>query len=51
MRWRLSTRGIVLLGLTYGILNEGLVAQTLVRYDHVPIDRFDRYIYGLVETR
>ena len=46
LHWRLSTHGVFLLGLAYGILNEGLVAQTLVRYDHVPIVKFDRYIYA-----
>ena len=45
LRWRLSTAGIFLLGVAYGIVNEGLLAQTLVRYEHVPIDTFDRYIY------
>ena len=46
VRWRLSTAGVFLLGLAYGILNEGLIAQTLLRSEHVPIDKFDHYIYA-----
>lgn len=45
-RWRLSTAGLFVLGLAYGIWNEGLLAQTLIRVEHVPIDTFDRYIYA-----
>src|SRR5262249_29896854 len=45
LRWQLSTAGMFLQGLAYGIVNEGLLAQTLVRSDHVPIDKFDHYIY------
>ena len=45
-RWRISMAGVFLLGLAYGIWNEGLLAQTLIRFDHVPINRFDRYIYA-----
>lgn len=45
LRWRLPTAGIFLLGLAYGIVNEGLLAQTLVRFEHVPIDQFDHYVY------
>jgi hypothetical protein len=44
LRWRLPVIGLFLLGLAYGLLNEGLVAQTLIRAEHVPIDRFDRYL-------
>jgi hypothetical protein len=46
LRWRLSTGGVFVLGLAYGILNEGLIAQTLLRSEHVPIDKFDHYIYA-----
>src|SRR5262249_49671180 len=46
LRRRLSTAGVFLQGLAYGIVNEGLLAQTLVRSDHVPIDKFDHYIYA-----
>src|SRR5262249_31831552 len=45
VRWRLCTLGVFILGLAYGIGNEGLLAQTLVRSEHVPIDRFDHYAY------
>jgi hypothetical protein len=45
-RWRLSSRGVFTLGLAYGILNEGSLAQTLMRLDHVPVDRFDAYVYA-----
>jgi hypothetical protein len=44
IRWRLSVLGVFLWGLAYGILNEGLLAQTLIRFEHVPINKFDRYI-------
>lgn len=43
IRWRLRTPGIFLLGLAYGLLNEGLIAQTLIRYERVPVANFDRY--------
>ena len=45
LRLRLSAAGVFLLGLAYGIVNEGLLAQTLLRNEHVPIDTFDHYIY------
>jgi hypothetical protein len=44
LRWRLSVLGLFLWGLAYGILNEGLLAQTLIRFEHVPIDKFDHYV-------
>jgi len=43
-RWRLSNHAVFVLGLAYGILNEGLLAQTLVRFDDLPIREFDRYL-------
>lgn len=43
-RWELPTLGVVLLGLAYGILNEGLLAQTLLRVEQVPIRNFDHYL-------
>jgi hypothetical protein len=46
IRWRLRMPGLFLLGLAYGFLNEGLVAQTLIRYEHVPMKDFDHYICG-----
>lgn len=45
-RRRISLAGVFILGLAYGIWNEGLLAQTLIRLDHVPINKFDRYIYS-----
>ena len=44
LRWRLSTPGVFVIGLAYGIWNEGLLAQTLMRFQHVPINKFDHYI-------
>jgi hypothetical protein len=46
VRRRLSTSGVFTLGVAYGILNEGSLAQTLMRFDHVPVDRFDGYFYA-----
>jgi hypothetical protein len=43
VRWRLRTLGLFFLGLAYGLLNEGLVAQTLIRYQRVPMRNFDGY--------
>jgi hypothetical protein len=43
-RCRLSIAGTFFLGLAYGVLNEDLLAKTLLRHDHVPIDKFDHYI-------
>jgi hypothetical protein len=34
--------GGFLLGLGYGIWNEGLLAQTLLRFDQIPIAQFPR---------
>jgi hypothetical protein len=46
LRRGLSLAGVFLLGLAYGILNEGLLAQTLLRFENVPINKFDHYIYA-----
>ncbi len=46
IRWRLGTLGIFVLGLAYGFLNEGLLAQTLIRAERVPMPNFDRYLYA-----
>lgn len=46
IRWRLSNAGLFPLGLAYGLLNEGLVAQTLIRDEHVPVANFDHYVYA-----
>ena len=45
-RQKLATAGIFLLGLAYGIWNEGLLAQTLLRRQQVPMPQFDRYLYS-----
>jgi hypothetical protein len=34
LRWQLSNFGVFLLGLAYGIWNEGLLAQTLIRAEY-----------------
>jgi hypothetical protein len=44
IRCRLGTAGVFLLGLAYGLLNEGLIAQTLIRYQRVPMPNFDGYL-------
>ena len=46
VRRRLASVGVFVLGLAYGLLNEGLIAQTLIRADRVPMPNFDRYVYG-----
>jgi len=46
VRWRLGTLGIFILGLAYGFLNEGLIAQTLIRAEGVPLPNFNHYIYA-----
>ena len=43
-RLRLSSLAVFLLGLAYGLFNEGLLAQTLVRAEGVPISAFDHYM-------
>jgi hypothetical protein len=45
VRRRLPNRSVFMLGLAYGILNEGSLAQSLMRIDRVPVDRFDSYVY------
>jgi hypothetical protein len=40
-RKQISMAGVFVLGLAYGIWNEGLLAQTLIRFDHIPINKFD----------
>ncbi len=44
-RLRLGDAGVFLLGLAYGFINEGLLAQTLIRFDNVPIAEFNEYLY------
>lgn len=44
VRFRIGLVGIFLMGLAYGILNEGLIAGTILREINVPINVFDRYL-------
>lgn len=44
VRFRITFAGIFLMGLAYGFLNEGLLAQTIIREINVPINAFDRYL-------
>jgi hypothetical protein len=46
VRWRLDTIGVFVLGLAYGFLNEGLIAQTLIRAERVPMPNFNHYVYA-----
>jgi hypothetical protein len=46
IRWRLGLWGILIIGLAYGIFNEGILAQTLVQAAHMPIGNFDGYLVG-----
>jgi hypothetical protein len=50
-RMRAGVVGLVLLGLIYGIYNEGIIAKTFLRVHGVPINIFDGYgLYGGIET-
>jgi hypothetical protein len=44
IRWKLGLGGILLLGIAYGILNEGVIAGTLVHATNLPIGSFENYI-------
>jgi hypothetical protein len=46
IRWQLGSLGIFILGLAYGFLNEGLIAQTLIRAERVPMPNFKHYVYA-----
>lgn len=41
--WRLSTTGVFLLGVAYGILNEGILAKTLTQVHECPLPTFAPY--------
>ena len=43
VRWRLGLAGTFLLGLAYGVLNEGILAKTILLSENVPIPTFDNY--------
>ncbi len=47
IRRRLGLPSLLLLGLAYGIYNEGIVAKTLMLEDKVPIGAFDHYGFAL----
>ncbi|HTC94450.1 MAG TPA: hypothetical protein VK699_13510 [Terriglobales bacterium] len=50
-RMKAGVVGLVLLGLIYGIYNEGIIAKTFLRVHDVPINIFDGYgLYGGMET-
>ena|SRR5579859_1387423 len=51
VRMRAGIISMVLLGLIYGMYNEGLIAKTFLRVHGVPINTFDGYgLFGGVET-
>ena len=51
VRMRSGVVGLVLLGLIYGIYNEGFIARTFLLKHGVPINTFDGYaLYGGIET-
>ena len=51
IRMKAGATGYVLLGLIYGIYNEGFIAKTFLRTHDVPINIFDGYgLYGGIET-
>ncbi len=43
IRWDLGVFGIFVMGLAYGIYNEGICAKTLLMNNHVPVPTFDGY--------
>lgn len=46
VRWKLGCGGILVLGLAYGIFNEGVCAKTLLLNQMTPVDAFDGYAVG-----
>ena len=51
VRMKAGVASMVLLGLIYGMYNEGLIAKTFLRVHSVPINTFDGYgLFGGVET-
>ena len=51
VRMRAGVVSLVLLGVIYGMYNEGLIAKTFLRVHGVPINTFDGYgLFGGVET-
>jgi hypothetical protein len=48
IRWKLDTRGIFILGIIYGIINEGLGAKTLLARTDLPTPSFNDFgFWGL----
>ena len=45
IRWNVGYFGIFIMGLAYGIFNEGILAKTLLLSNNVPISGFNNYIY------
>ena len=45
VRLRFSLAGIFIMGLAYGIFNEGIGAKTLLLMEKVPVSTFDNYGY------
>lgn len=45
VRKKLGLTGIILLGLAYGVYNEGLLAKTLIAESNLPVRQFDNYGY------
>lgn len=45
VRWNLTFLGIFILGLAYGIFNEGLMARTMLLQDGIPIPQLNDYGY------
>ena len=51
VRARLTTAGILVIGFAYGSYNEGLLAQTMIHVDHIPIAAFNGYgVYASVDV-
>lgn len=44
---KLSVKGLFVMGLAYGIFNEGIVAKTLLMADGLPLPSFDGYTLSL----
>src|SRR5580700_5221408 len=44
IRWRLGLWGVFILGIAYGIFNEGIIAQTLVHATSLPLAGFVGYM-------
>ena len=47
LRRQLGLAGLFVLGLVYGIFNEGIIAKTFYLATNVPINKFDGYGYVL----